>query len=134
MVVRILFYGTILDILYLHRQMRYIIGKDERVADIPALHDTVSKQHAVIVHRFTKFSNNDEVIIPYIMDLNSTNGTFLNGERIDAQRYYELKDGDSIRVGRSSREYVVIDAKRSVKQNGEGVRVKKDRGQFDEFR
>ena len=24
------------------------------------------------------------------MDLGSTNGTFLNGERIDSQRYYEL--------------------------------------------
>ncbi len=27
---------------------------------------------------------------PYIMDLGSTNGTFLNGERLEAERYYEL--------------------------------------------
>ena len=27
---------------------------------------------------------------PYLMDLGSTNGTFLNGERIEAQRFYEL--------------------------------------------
>ncbi len=27
---------------------------------------------------------------PYLMDLGSTNGSFLNGERIDSQRYYEL--------------------------------------------
>lgn len=29
-------------------------------------------------------------IRPYIMDLGSTNGTFLNNERIDSERYYEL--------------------------------------------
>lgn len=27
---------------------------------------------------------------PYMMDLGSTNGTWLNGERIEAERYYEL--------------------------------------------
>jgi pSer/pThr/pTyr-binding forkhead associated (FHA) protein len=27
---------------------------------------------------------------PYILDLGSTNGTFVNNERIEAERYYEL--------------------------------------------
>ena len=27
---------------------------------------------------------------PYIMDLGSTNGTYVNNERIEAQRYYEM--------------------------------------------
>jgi len=27
---------------------------------------------------------------PYIMDLGSTNGTYLNNERLDSERYYEL--------------------------------------------
>ncbi len=27
---------------------------------------------------------------PYLMDLGSTNGCFLNGERLETQRYYEL--------------------------------------------
>ena len=27
---------------------------------------------------------------PYMMDLGSTNGTFLNNERLESQRYYEL--------------------------------------------
>lgn len=32
----------------------------------------------------------ESAVRPYIMDLGSTNGTFLNNERIEAQRYYEL--------------------------------------------
>lgn len=31
---------------------------------------------------------------PYIIDLGSGNGTFLNNKRIEPQRYYELKEKD----------------------------------------
>ncbi len=31
-----------------------------------------------------------EGVRPYLMDLASTNGTFINGERLEPQRYYEL--------------------------------------------
>ena len=27
---------------------------------------------------------------PYLMDLETTNGTFLNGDKIEDQRYYEV--------------------------------------------
>ena len=47
---------------------------------------------------------------PYIMDLESANGTFLNGVPIDAARYYQLKKGDVIRFGASTREYVLLTA------------------------
>lgn len=45
---------------------------------------------------------------PYIIDLGSGNGTYLNNKRIDAQRYYELKEKDVIKFGFSSREYVLL--------------------------
>ena len=32
----------------------------------------------------------ETAVRPYLMDLGSTNGTFLNEERIEAQRFYEL--------------------------------------------
>uniref|UniRef100_A0A914W1E5 FHA domain-containing protein n=1 Tax=Plectus sambesii TaxID=2011161 RepID=A0A914W1E5_9BILA len=47
-------------------------------------------------------------IRPYIIDLGSGNGTFLNNERIEAQRYVELKEKDVIKFGFSSREYVLL--------------------------
>ena len=40
---------------------------------------------------------------PYIIDLGSGNGTFLNNQRIEPQRYYELKEKDVLKFGFSSR-------------------------------
>lgn len=37
---------------------------------------------------------------PYVMDLGSTNGTFLNNERLEAQRYYELYEKVGARLFR----------------------------------
>lgn len=45
---------------------------------------------------------------PYIIDLGSGNGTFLNNKRIEPQRYYELKETDILKFGFSSREYVLL--------------------------
>lgn len=74
------------EIITLATQTSFLIGKDVRVVDIPMLHPTISKQHAVIVYRQIK-----QNIKPYIIDLESSNGTFLNGEKIEASRFYELK-------------------------------------------
>ncbi len=46
--------------------------------------------------------NNDEV---WVYDENSTNGTFVNGERVREKR---LQDGDEVRVGNETRIYVEI--------------------------
>eukprot|EP00918_Siedleckia_nematoides_P023208 GHVU01050040.1.p1 GENE.GHVU01050040.1~~GHVU01050040.1.p1 ORF type:complete len:120 (+),score=18.69 GHVU01050040.1:236-595(+) len=35
----------------IYKQAAYMFGKDQRVADIPLLHPTISKQHAVIQFR-----------------------------------------------------------------------------------
>jgi smad nuclear-interacting protein 1 len=45
---------------------------------------------------------------PYIMDLASTNKTYLNNVAIEDSRYYELKAKDVIKFGYSSREYVLL--------------------------
>lgn len=44
----------------------------------------------------------------YIIDLESANGTYLNNNRIESRRYYELLEKDVIKFGFSTREYVVM--------------------------
>ena len=45
---------------------------------------------------------------PYLLDLESANGTFLNGDRIEESRFVEIRDKDLIKFGESTREYVVM--------------------------
>lgn len=45
---------------------------------------------------------------PYIIDLESANGTFVNNKQIDAKKYIELLEKDVIKFGFSSREYVLL--------------------------
>lgn len=45
------------------------------------------------------------------MDLESTNGTFLNGEKIEGAKYYELRHSDVLKFGGSSRDFVVMKQK-----------------------
>jgi len=90
-------------ILHVHRMEYYMFGKDPRVCDVPLLHPSVSKQHAVLQYRLR-----DQQVVPYLLDLESTNGTFLNGNKLDACRYYELREGDALRFGRSTREFILL--------------------------
>ncbi|KAM1696464.1 hypothetical protein ACFXTN_027989 [Malus domestica] len=100
------------DPLYIHRQSCYLFGRERRVADVPTDHPSCSKQHAVIQYRQVEKEQPDGMLSkevrPYLMDLGSTNKTFLNENAIEPQRYYELMEKDTIRFGNSSREYVLL--------------------------
>ncbi|KAG9122505.1 Smad nuclear-interacting protein 1, partial [Ceratobasidium sp. 392] len=45
---------------------------------------------------------------PFVIDLESTNGTIVNDEPIPVSRYYELKASDVLKFGESTREYVLL--------------------------
>ncbi|KAF9587777.1 hypothetical protein IFM89_005652 [Coptis chinensis] len=91
--------------LYIHRQTCYLFGRERRVADVPTDHPSCSKQHAVIQFRQVEKEQPDGMlkkqVRPYLMDLGSTNGTFLNENRIEPERYYELFERDTIKFGNS---------------------------------
>ncbi|KZV30102.1 FHA domain-containing protein DDL [Dorcoceras hygrometricum] len=98
--------------LHVHRQSCYLFGRERKVADIPTDHPSCSKQHAVLQHRQVEQENPDGTmsrkVRPYVMDLGSTNGTFINDNQIEPQRYYELFEKDTLKFGNSSREYVLL--------------------------
>ncbi|NWU89078.1 SNIP1 protein, partial [Upupa epops] len=101
-----------LPVMYIHRQSAYLLGRHRRIADIPIDHPSCSKQHAVFQYRLVEYTRADGTVgrrvRPYIIDLGSGNGTFLNNQRIEPQRYYELKEQDVLKFGFSSREYVLL--------------------------
>lgn len=101
-----------LPVMYIHRQSAYLLGRQRRIADIPIDHPSCSKQHAVLQYRLAEFTRADGTtgrrVRPYIIDLGSGNGTYLNNQWIEPQRYYELKEKDVLKFGFSSREYVLL--------------------------
>ncbi|KAJ3007056.1 hypothetical protein HKX48_009327 [Thoreauomyces humboldtii] len=102
-----------IDMLHIHRQSAYLIGRERKVADIPVDHPSCSKQHAAIQYRQIvdvdpSSGKTGRVVKPYIIDLQSANGTFINGSLVPPSRYVELKVGDSIKFGFSSRDFVLM--------------------------
>lgn len=73
-----------------------ILGRDDDV-DIVLDDPGVSRRHSEI-----RVSIDGPHFVAVIRDLGSTNGTFVNGERVDSAHLY---DGDQVTVGRSSLTY-----------------------------
>ncbi|KZP00681.1 SMAD/FHA domain-containing protein [Calocera viscosa TUFC12733] len=100
------------ELLHISKQSAYLVGRDRVVADIPIEHPSCSKQHAVIQYRQVtsrnEFGDTSSSVKPFIIDLDSTNGTFVNDEEIPKSRFYELKESDVIKFGQSTREYVLL--------------------------
>ncbi|KAI9799144.1 MAG: hypothetical protein M1833_004184 [Piccolia ochrophora] len=90
----------------------WLVGRERLVVDFPVDHPSCSKQHAVIqfrhVTKTNEYGDKDGRVRPYIIDLDSANGTSVNGDRIPATRYVELQDKDMIQFGLSTREYVLM--------------------------
>ncbi|XP_030023625.2 probable serine/threonine-protein kinase DDB_G0280133 [Manduca sexta] len=101
-----------LPILYIHRQSAFLIGRDKKVCDIPLEHPSISKQHSALQYRATPFTRPDgsqgRRVRPYIIDLESANGTFVNNKKIEPRRYVELLERDVVKFGFSQREYVLL--------------------------
>lgn len=102
--------GENIDTLHLSRQSAYLFGREKKVADIFVEHPSLSRQHCVLQFRAVpiKETSNQVRCKPYLMDLGTSNGTFINGTRLDEARYYELRKKDVITLGTSSREYVLL--------------------------
>ena len=86
-----------------------VCGRDPG-ADLVLDHPTVSRRHA----RFTIAGADVD-----LLDLNSANGTFVNGRPLD-QRPYRLADGDQIRLGHLQLRIFVAPAEEATTPTDDG--------------
>lgn len=86
----------------------YLLGR-EKCCDIGLNSPTISAFHCVIQFRKVKPENMNKLVIkPYIFDLKSTNGTYLNFKRISSKRFIELLDGDVITFGKKDQQNIIL--------------------------
>ena len=82
------------------------------MVDVPVEHPSASKQHAVVQFRFLEKKNEwgerKGGVRPYVIELDSAKGTKVNGEKVEGRRFVELRTGDVLGFGESSREYVLL--------------------------
>ncbi|KAL9528276.1 Smad nuclear interacting protein [Sphaerulina musiva] len=102
----------LLDTIQLHSRSVWLVGRDQKITDLFLEHPSISKQHAVIQFRHrtstNEFGDKLSKVKPYLIDLDSANGTKLNGKKVEASRYMELLDQDVVSFGDSEREYVMM--------------------------
>ncbi|KAI1636040.1 SMAD/FHA domain-containing protein [Biscogniauxia mediterranea] len=102
----------ILDTVPLSSRSCWLVGRELAIVDLAAEHPSISKQHAVIQFRYLEKRNEygDKIgkVKPYLIDLDSANGTKLNSKKVPDSRYLELRDKDMIQFGESTREYVLM--------------------------
>jgi len=104
----------------LYTRSCWLLGRETAVADLPIDHPSCSKQHAVFQFRYTvkkdEWGDKTGKVGLYVLDLESSNGTSLNGNKIDAARYVECLSNDVVSFGDSDREYVLMLPPKSDKQ------------------
>lgn len=102
----------VVDTIDLSNRSCWLVGRESAVVDLLAEHPSISKQHAVMQFRYTEKRNEygDKIgkVKLYLLDLESANGTRLNGEVVPDRRYLELRPKDVVKFGDSTREYVII--------------------------
>ena len=76
----------------------HIVGRGV-TSECPVIDPTVSRTHATL----TLTEHGIE-----ITDAGSSNGTFINGEKLEPRRYYQLLQKDCVKFGASTREYVLL--------------------------
>ncbi|XP_010441504.1 PREDICTED: nuclear inhibitor of protein phosphatase 1-like [Camelina sativa] len=90
--------GQILDRIHLVRR-RHIFGRQHQTCDFVLDHQSVSRQHAAVVHH-----KNGSI---FVIDLGSAHGTFVANERLTKSNPVELEVGQSLRFAASTRIYLL---------------------------
>lgn len=103
--------GSVIEQVAVGSRACYVLGRSEEQSDVWLQHPSVSRQHAAIVH--DKHGN------VCVMDLASAQGTFVNKREIEPKQPVELKPGDKLQFGASTRVYVFENADGDEKATGD---------------
>ncbi|CAD6577197.1 MAG: hypothetical protein ASARMPREDX12_008258 [Alectoria sarmentosa] len=99
--------AEVLETLPIHERSCWLFGRERAVVDFPIEHPSCSKQHAVLQFRYTEkrdeWGGKKGGVKPYVIDLESANGTRVNGEAVPERRFVEVRSGDVVRFGESTR-------------------------------
>ncbi|KAF5276730.1 hypothetical protein FQR65_LT03955 [Abscondita terminalis] len=96
--------GVIVEQINLMSKPFWVFGRSTN-CEICMAHPTVSRYHAVLQYRSEGTDENPKGF--YIYDLSSTHGTFLNKGRLKSRVYAPLRVGHMIKLGCSTRSYVL---------------------------
>jgi len=78
----------------------WVFGRHETYAQIKSLHESVSRQHAVLIHCGRKRAF-------YLVDMKSFHGTYINDIKISPWVPVEVDSKCEVKIGGSSRLYIV---------------------------
>jgi len=93
--------------IWLHRKSYHLVGRCRKSCDVKLMHFTISKHHCVLQYR-QRCLKGVLGVYPYLMDLGSRHGTFLNKQKLIPKKYYQLLSKDVIVFGKSSRKYIMM--------------------------
>lgn len=102
--------GVLLDVVQLDSKSFFTLGRSPQ-CDIAIDSPSASRRHAIIQHKDTG--------AVFIYDLGSTHGTFLNKHIVPPFKYIEMHVGDHIRLGVSSKSFVLGGPEELQPQEGE---------------
>jgi hypothetical protein len=91
--------GSMINEIPLHNKDHYVLGRQPDVCDIGLDHPSISRVHAIL-----QFHENGNLMI---IDMGSAHGTFINKQEIKKDEFHQLKVGDFLKFGASTRSYIV---------------------------
>ncbi|MBU0934781.1 MAG: FHA domain-containing protein [Spirochaetes bacterium] len=97
--------GQRLDVIVKQENVSYLMFNNAKVPLVATIRIGRATDSNVVIEGMLA-SRNHAIIQKikdeyFLKDMNSTNGTFLNGERIPADKYVKLAPGDTITIGKT---------------------------------
>jgi pSer/pThr/pTyr-binding forkhead associated (FHA) protein len=91
--------GVVVDEIPLKDREYWLLGRQPDVVDIQLDHESISRKHAVL-----NFRNDGKLMMK---DFGSAQGSWINKQICEKDKFYQLNVGDVLKFGCSSRIYVV---------------------------